>query len=722
MTYHRISWTRRVLTVLAVMCALGGVSVAWAGQGALVTQIMGGARVAGESVGTLDAIPPDQSLVTGESEAAGLLVGDVVIHVSGNSQVQVNEDVRTVLIRLDRGYIVVTVAPDSKREVKIETPFGFLKSTLTDRSAGAGCRYAVRHDPPRQNSPETSTYSTIEAGAMARGTNPVTDPRILRPGEQWPLIAGQPAGDPQTVDARSAADALRASLNRSVVETPASRVVDSLLALDEPLVPAGFDTLGTVTKAELLGQEVVDVNTAVLETEPELELEELELEVVERIRAPRVIPAGNTVNAVAQFVSYDGPPTNPDWNDFLASTNGQPSFQPEYVASFANGGFSYLQFVGTGAVTALSDAGETFFVGDGEESAGWAVFTPRTAVHDAGFELNSPLVNVVGDGFRAIARGDHLTGGGAIGGTGANSDSAFAGVVGGQIRLDTSPPIGFPSLEAAASTVGLTVGGQPLSDQIAALGTGLNAQDLSQPAERLLFLSNSNRDANGNTINAEGGAIQPTVLNLPDERQADLVRDSELAFSSLGTPLAADGSNTVGIQFVPEGDVLVIIHHTGLRAGVAGSTVLTDNFAIERADRTTTIRWRGGARPVGANGQQLEFVDLNANTAVRNELFLTICDEVNGLVPVNTQTICGPPTTTPQVNLAALTARRALDPKRETTRVRPVVRRKVDTRRSLVREVQLTKGRAPTSATGRLGRAVRSPSIRRAPMRTPAPR
>lgn len=295
MRYHRSSWVRAVWTVVVAWAALGGVTAAWAQQGALVTQFMGGPSVAGESIGTLDAIPPDQMLVTGEADAAGLLVGDVVIHVAGNSRVQVNEDSASVSIRLDRGYIVVHIAPDSDRDIVVSTPFGFLKSTSTDRPAGAGCRYSIRHDPRRQNSPETSTFSAMEAGAMARGTNPVTDPRHLGPGEQWPLIAGQPPGDPQNIDARSEADALRTNLNRgSTVDAgpTASRVIDSLLALDTPIVPAGFDALDVLTKTQASDQDLIDANTAVLETEPVLEMEELEVDNVERIRAPRVIPAG----------------------------------------------------------------------------------------------------------------------------------------------------------------------------------------------------------------------------------------------------------------------------------------------------------------------------------------------------------------------------------------------------------------------------------------------
>ena len=148
--------------------------------------------------------------------------------------------------------------------------------------------------------------------------------------------------------------------------------------------------------------------------------------------------------------------------------------------------------------------------------------------------------------------------------------------------------------------------------------------------------------------------------------------------------------------------------------------MLTEHFVVERSDRTTTIRWRGGVRPLGDDGQRLEFVDLNSDIAIRNELFVTLCREVNGLVPVDRHTLCGPATIAPRPDTTELTARRAVEPERLAGRTTSVARRKVDRHRSLVRRISLTKGRAPVA--GHLGRSVRSPSIRRAPVRTPAPR
>ena len=246
------------------------------------------------------------------------------------------------------------------------------------------------------------------------------------------------------------------------------------------------------------------------------------------------------------------------------------------------------------------------------------------------------------DGFQAIAKAEHLAGGGTIGGNGVDPASAFAQAVNGNVQLNPDLPAGYPLLDQALETTGLTVGDQVISDQIAALGAGRDPQQLDQTGPQLIFISSGDTDANGSGFNFDGEAIAATELDLPGDRT---LQTDNGGTASLATPLAADSRSTVGIQFAGTGPTVAIIHHTGMGSLAGESTAQTDHFEVVRGDTYSLVRWRDAGRVAAVDGQLLELEDLNERPELRNELFTLIGREVNNLVPAETHTVCGPAVT-----------------------------------------------------------------------------
>ena len=397
-------------------------------------------------------------------------------------------------------------------------------------------------------------------------------------------------------------------------------------------------------------------------------------------------------------MSYAGSPADADWNAYLTAVDGNPAFAPIYFTEFANGGFSYIQLAGSDAQVATTD-GETFLATTTDGSSGWATYTPQVAIADADFDPNSALAGVVTEGFGAIARGEHLAGGGAIGGDGVDSASAFAVVSGSLIQLNPTLPPGYPLFDRASDTTGLEVNGEAVSDQIAALGAGLNPQDLSQAGPQLLFISDANTDALGNGFNFDGEAIGPTDLNLPGDRQ---VQTDSTGAAGTATPLTADPDNTVGIQFAGTGETIAIIHHTGLRNPDDASLPTSDHFEIERGDRESIVRWRDDGRVTGSDGQVIEAEDLNQDPTLRDELFALIGSEVNNLVPTDRHTVTGPAIAQAGAGAARLLRRQP----GHLVRVGDVVNRRLATvhRVAASPTTRSWKLRPLTSASGRLFR------------------
>ncbi|MFQ5463157.1 MAG: hypothetical protein ACE5E5_11100 [Phycisphaerae bacterium] len=606
-----------------------------------VTMMAGAPRMVGESIRPLQPILSGRMLETGDADAAGVMVEDLVFHIGPNSQVAVHDEPGGKRFVIEQGYVVLYADAGTRATAIVETPFGRLTFSPELLGEGGSGWYSVRHDPQQSNvKPAVSTFAAMEGPVEVAGTAPQAGPYLLKAGQRWRIVQGQMPGPPEEGDERVEAEALRDLLHRQTAELVRVEPEDlTRLAL------ADLQTGSIAPETTIIheGQLILDGNAAnqhrssVPPTVPPA-LVNPEPPVVLAVGAPARIAAGTPNLATAQFVSYPGTPANADFNAFLTSVQGDPAFQPRYLTQFANGGFSYIQLAGPDAQL-VEQNGETFLAGPQGATDGWALFTPLVATGDAGFDAQSGLVGVVSAGFRAIAQGEHLSGGGSIGGDGLDPASGFAGVFGGQVQLNPNQPVGYPLLDRAADVTGLTVGGQAVGDQIAALGAGLDPQQLGQSGPQLLFLSNASTDANGNGFNFDGAAIAPTELNLPSDRQ--VLADTN-GSAGVATPLSADPGNTVGIQFAATGQTIAIVHHTGLRNPAAGSTRQSEHFEVVRGTRSSVIRWRSGGRVTGAGGVVLEFEDIGADPALRNELFTLLCSEVNSLTPVDTHTVCGP--------------------------------------------------------------------------------
>lgn len=637
------------LVVGACCLASAGAAMAQQGIGA-VTLMTGAPRMVGQSIRPLQPVLSGSVVETGEADAAGMLVQDIVLQIGANSQVEVTEEPERLLIQVTRGFVVFYTDPQTEGPVVVETPFGRLSSTRGAAAEVESGWYSVRHDPEQPAvSPAVSTFATIEGLAQVEGTTPAAGPHVLAAGQQWRIIQGRVPGPPEAGDNRGAAEELRDMLHRRTTELVRSELshVDRLGAARGEFATMRVTPTEVVTPQH---QQVIGTNDAIqnqtsfnLPPAPAARVtpEEEEAERRFAIGAPAVVAAGAPVTAVAQFVSYEGVPADPNWNDYLTAADGNPAFQPVYIDRFDNAGLSYIQLAGPDAQV-VTQGGETFLASDADRPAGWAVFTPQEAVADGTFDPDSQLLAVVTEGFRAVVRGEHA-GGGRIGST--DDAPGFAVVQEGNIQLNPDPPAGYPLLDQAADVTGLTVDGQVVSDQIAALGGGRDPQQLSQAGPQLVFLSDSDTDALGNRFNFDGDELGPTDLDLPGDRELQV--DTTGSQPSQAVPLASNQGNTVGIQFAGRGEVIAVIHHTGLGNATGVGPAGSEHFEVVRGDNHSTIQWRDDARVEGADGDPLELEDLNENPELRNELFGIISAEVNQLVPAGSHTVAGPAVTEP---------------------------------------------------------------------------
>ena len=648
-TFTRSAGQLRVGLVMAILCLAAGQPVAAQSEVGQVTLVAGAPRTMGEAIRPLQAIFSGQQLETGEEDATGLLVEAIVFHVGANSAVTTLDEPGRKRLVLDHGYVVFYTDPQTRSEVVVETPFGRLTARPGSAQESGSGWYTVRHDPAQAGvSPAVSTFAAIEGSAEVEGTSPVAGPHTLHASQTWRIIQGQIPGPPEEGDDRADADALRNSLHRQAAETIRAQTADITRL-------ASADAAGriNVTAYGILAPEyqlLIDSNTAVTDRPTEPALPTIIPETVmepepEHEAAPTfafgqatAFPTAEPGLGVAQYISYAGVPADPDWNDYLTSVSGNPAFTPTYLTRFANGGFSYIQLTGADAQLTANN-GERFLATDAADPSGWAMFTPLVAVSDSGFDPDSQLMAVVTDGFQAVAYGEHLAGGGTIGGDGVDQSSGFAVVSGTNIELNADLPAGYPQLDQAGDTTGLTVGGEPVSDQIAALGSGREPTMLHELGPQLLFVSDSNTDAAGNTFNFDGEPIEPTDLNLPGDRQ---VQADTTGSSSVATPLDANEDNTVGVQFAGQGETVAVIHHTGSRDPDETDVPTSEHFEVVRGERDSVVQWRDGQRVTDADGQLVEVEDLNEDPELRNELFALISEEVNSVVPSDQHTVAGP--------------------------------------------------------------------------------
>jgi len=643
------SHARRYAVALVLVCLVTTGPVWAQGEVGTVTLLAGAPRMVGESMRPLQAILSGRQLETGEADAAGLLIEDIVFHVGANTRVTVLDEPGRKRVVLEQGYVVFYTDPVTQTEIVVETPFGFLTwhPGLEESGQLESGWYAVRHVPERANvSPAVSTYAAIEGLAEVEGTVPVAGPHTLQAGQRWRIVGGQVPGAPVAGDERAAAEELRRTLYRETADMIRTQTADITRLASIDVAPATQRLPFDVVVPEQ--QFIIDSNAAVQARGPNTVpfipdpfLTVPDVEIVEpqyAVRDPIVIPAGTPGNTSAGFVDYAGVPADPNWNDFLTAVNGNPAFQPLLLTDFANGGFSYIQLAGPDAeVTRIN--GETFLATEVDSGSGWAAFTPSVAVGDPGFDPDGPLTAVVTEGFAAIAYGEHLAGGGTIGGDGVDPTSGFAVLSDGNIGLNPSPPAGYPLLNQADDTTGLTVDGQVISDQLAALGAGLNPQLLHELGPQLVFVSNSDTDSQGNGFDFDGQPIQPTNLNLPGDREVQVDATGAV---NLATPLVADGENTVGIQFAGQGEVIAVIHHTGIQTPDDESLPTSEHFEVVRGERDSVVQWRDGQRVTGGDGALIETEDLNDDPALRNELFALISEEVNNVIPPDRHTVGGP--------------------------------------------------------------------------------
>ena len=664
----------------------------------VVSLLSGSPRMVGESIRPLQAILSGQLLETGDADAAGLLVEDIVIHVGVSSAVTLADEPGLTRVVIQRGFVVFYTDPTSQTRIVAETPLGELLSIPATAENGGSGWYSVRHDPERVGvSPAVSTFATMEGVAQVAGTNPVAGPHTLSAGQRWQIIQGQIPGDVEERDERASAEALRQTLHRESIETLRPEVTDAgrLTTLTE--IPGTRPIPGDVIVPN--DQGIVDPNA--FDRSRVIPLITPQPKQID-FGPATIVAAAEPATASAQFVSYPGTPTNQSFNDFLASVDGQPAFQPLYLTAFSNGGFSYLQIAGPGAQV-VSRGGDTFLFEDAQTASGWALYTPLRALRDSGFAPDSPAAGVITDGFAAIARGEHLTGGGTIG-AGGDPASGFAIVADGAIQLNPTPPVGYPVLDQANQTAGLEINGTAPGDQVAALGAGLDPQDLSVEAPQLVFISTGQTDSLGNQFNFDGNSIEPTNLDLPTGRTAQEVAAT---LTSQPLPLAASDTNTVGIQFAATGETIAIIHHTGSNDLQGATPPASEHFEVVRGATFSIIQWRPGARITGGDGQPIDFEDLNNDPQVRNELFSLVCGEVNALVPLDRHTVCGPSVNQPTPANAPILRRR---PGSLTLNKRPLVRRAEPTRHRLsIEGNRLTKPRVSLQPAD--GRLIRSENV-----------
>ena len=220
------------LALLACCLAWAGTALAQQSIGT-VTLMAGAPRMVGQTIRPLQAVMSGSVLETGEADAAGVLVQDIVLQIGGNTQVEVLEEADRLLIRLTRGFVVFYTEPDTGHLVVIETPFGRLTAGPGTGVESESGWYSVRHDPEQPAvSPAVSTFAAIEGSAEVEGTAPKAGPHALAAGSQWRIVAGQLPGPHEAGNNRAAAEGLRDMLHRQATELIRSEVsnVDRLAA------------------------------------------------------------------------------------------------------------------------------------------------------------------------------------------------------------------------------------------------------------------------------------------------------------------------------------------------------------------------------------------------------------------------------------------------------------------------------------------------------------
>ncbi len=655
--YRGLSRTLSAGTALAISFLLTPGVARGNGEIGRVTLMAGAPKMVGESIRPLQAIFSGRVLETGEADAAGLMLEDFVFHIGANSRVTIHDEPGIRRIVVEKGYVVLYTDADTRTTVIAETPFGRLTWSAGSVQAGGSGWYSVRHDPEQANvGPAVSTFAAMEGSAEVAGTVPEAGPFALQGGQRWRIVQGRIPGPPEEGDERDAAEGLRATLHRQAAEMAHASVGDLTELAAADLVPVvRVSPEGVIT---LVDQGIFDINSAnqdglPSDVPPPLPRIEPEVETVFVFASPTTIPAGTPQTATADLVSYEDTVYEGVWNPPLTAVGTNPAFQPQYLTEFANGGFSYIQLAGTDSQL-VDNNGEMFLAAEQNTATGWVTFTPTASIADGGFDSSSNLINVVTEGFTAIAYGERLPGGGTIGGDGVDPATGFAIVKDGQVQLNPDPPPpGYPQLDLASDTTGLTVDGDVLGVQIAALGSGLDPLDLRERGPELLFMSSDFTDDrnsdDANRFNFDGDPIVPTELDLPADRT---LRTDDSGAASLATPLSSDGRNTVGIQFAGTGRTIAVIHNTGLPSSAEDAPADSDHFEIVRGDRYSIVQWRENQREIGPDGQDLELEDLNDSPDLRNELFELIGREVNRLTPPDTHTVYGPAVTQPDSTLA----------------------------------------------------------------------
>ncbi|MCH8967449.1 MAG: hypothetical protein IID43_07195, partial [Planctomycetes bacterium] len=219
--------------LLAIMFVSIGAATALANaELGRVTLIAGAPRMVGESIRPLQAVFSGRMLETGEDDAAGLLIQDIVFHIGPNSRVTLFDEPGVKRIVLERGFVVFYTEPQTRTEVVVETPFGRLTSSPESWEAAGSGWYSVRHDPERINvSPAVSTFAAMEGPAekgvaIVLGTVPEAGPYKLQPGQRWRIVQGEIPGPPEAGDERAAAEALAQMLHREAAETIHAQSVD----------------------------------------------------------------------------------------------------------------------------------------------------------------------------------------------------------------------------------------------------------------------------------------------------------------------------------------------------------------------------------------------------------------------------------------------------------------------------------------------------------------
>ncbi len=144
--------------MLRMRCMIASLIIPWMltasvaradGEVGRVTLMAGAPRMVGESIRPLQVILSGRVLETGETDAAGLLVEDVVVHIGANSRVSVSDEPGAKRIEVEKGYVVFYTEPNTRTTVVARTPFGQLTASPDSEQGGDSGWFSVRHDPER---------------------------------------------------------------------------------------------------------------------------------------------------------------------------------------------------------------------------------------------------------------------------------------------------------------------------------------------------------------------------------------------------------------------------------------------------------------------------------------------------------------------------------------------------------------------------------------------